>query len=77
MAIALCRFCNKEFTPSRGSKGIFCSSKCYWKYMKGKPSGCKPMLGKIAWNKSKKFPDKSGSNSAVWRGGNSRYYKER
>ena len=36
----ICKTCNKIFNYKLGSKNIFCSYKCYWKSLKGKPMIC-------------------------------------
>ena len=62
----ICRFCGKEIKNTDGTPlRKFCSQVCHYKYRLGKPG----KKGQIAWNKGKKFPEKSGKNCHLWRGG--------
>ena len=76
-----CKFCNKPLSDKRIKEGgKFCNSKCYWKWMLGKPAvhpfekGYKTWnKGKeglqVAWNKGGKFPQFSGKKNGNWKGG--------
>lgn len=61
-----CLFCKKKFEviPFRKSIAKFCSKKCHARYCIAGKYPCR-----IAWNKGKKFPNLSGRNSPVWKGG--------
>lgn len=61
--IKKCLICGKEFLSKPSANSKFCSHPCYWKSKKGQPT----------WNKGKKFPEKSGANSPVWKGNNASY----
>lgn len=72
-----CLICGKKFYAlpcviKRGN-GKYCSRKCYGKSKKGIIMSWINNRGRTPWNRGKKFPQYSGENSPVWKGG---YTKE-
>lgn len=70
----------KDITKFKRSKNHFCSKICGGLFKRGKPlwNGKRIMPwmiknkfkeGKEPWNKNKKFPEYSGKNSHLWKGG--------
>lgn len=59
----VCLNCGKKFnlSPSKLKRGggNYCSKKCFYKTLIGKPT----------WNKGKKIPKLSGKNNPQWKGG--------
>jgi len=73
----ICPICNINFNAKRRITK-YCSRKCYWKSLEGKPAWnkgiktgpndkiSKAKKGKPAWNKGKKFPEISGEKNGRW-----------
>jgi len=71
-----CLICKKEFYAKRShierGRGKYCSRNCYGISKKGKRMWWINNKGRIAWNKGMKFPQYSGVNSPVWKGGHTK-----
>ena len=61
MITKICLTCGKKFEVQfyRKDTAKFCSAKCHYKFKVGQP----------AWNKGKKYPQITGKNHPMWKGG--------
>ena len=89
VVLTKCKYCNEEFSSFISLKRVYCSKKCANDDRKGnkpwnfgipmssvtKTKLSTSLMGKIPWNKGKKYPQFGGKNHFAWKGGT--YNKDR